>query len=294
MIRTYTLLIIGFVFSSCLRLDDLLYNPETITEYKLNNIAEKDLTISKNLFMNDSLIHPLILNTTNAGGGTESIYAFYLGDTSRISEDTVILYCHGNSGNIDHYWQRATLLANIGAKSRYGVLIFDYQGYGKSTGESNEEALYNDANTCLKWLKNKGLNDAQLIVYGYSMGSAPAVHSCSKPQTLTPYKLILEAPFSSAEMMVSNATPLDLPKTFLTNLSINNGEEIQSVNQDFLWFHGSADSFLSLKAHGQVVFDRYHGNYKKGVIVEGAEHNNVVETLGYTSYLNTLEAFIKR
>jgi alpha/beta superfamily hydrolase len=294
MIRTYILLFIGFVFTSCLRLDDLLYSPQTITEYKLNNIDSKDISISKDLFLNESLIHPLILSSTNAEGGAESIYAYYLGDTSKISTDTVILYCHGNSENIDHYWQRATLLANIGDKSRYGVLIFDYQGYGKSTGKSSEEALYNDANTCMKWLKDQGLNDARLIIYGYSMGSAPAVRSCSKPKILTPHKLILESPFSSAEMMVSNATPLDLPKTYFTNLSIDNGNEIQYVSQDFLWFHGRDDSFLSLKAHGQVVFDSYQGAYKKGVIVDGAEHNNVPDILGEIAYLQFLNEFIKR
>jgi alpha/beta superfamily hydrolase len=288
------ILSITIVCSSCLRLDDLLFSPEIVTEYKLNNISEDDLYIPKSMLLDNSMIHLFTLNSKNNSGGNETIYACYLGDTSRIKSDTVILYCHGNSTNIDHYWQRASLLANLGSKNRYGVLIFDYQGYGKSTGKSSEQALYNDREVCTQWLKSQGLTNSRFIVYGYSLGSAPATRSCSQPSILIPQKLILEAPFASAATMVSDATPLDLPKTYITNLSINNGDEIQKVSQDLLWLHGIDDSFLNIKAHGQVVYDRHQGVYKEGHKVSGAEHNNVVQTLGYDAYLKIVHPFILR
>ena len=48
------------------------------------------------------------------------------------SNNPVLLWCHGNAGNISHR------LSNISELYRRGisVMIFDYRGYGKSTGQS--------------------------------------------------------------------------------------------------------------------------------------------------------------
>lgn len=282
------------LLSSCLRLDDLLYAPFQVEEYNLNDIEPKDLLLPSSFLLDEDQIHEFGLKSENKDGGEETIYAVYLGDTNRIGVDTVIIYCHGNAYNLDGYWQRATLLANVGTKNRYGVLIMDYQGYGKSTGKPYEEGLYKDVDACMKWLKDQGLEDNRTVIYGFSMGSAPATELTSKPRSLTPSKLILEAPFASAEMMVHDAAPLSFPGSFITNLEIDNAEEIKNVSQPFLWLHGEQDDFLSREFHGQTVFNNYSGNYSKKVISPQAGHSNFPVILGIDTYRAHLKEFLER
>lgn len=293
--RLFIYFLLGMGLSSCFELDDLLYNPKEVSgDYRLNNIQADELQIPATFLLDEDQILPFSLASKNAGGGSETIWAIYMGDTSLIKTDTVIVYCHGNAYNLDGYWERATLLANLGEKSRYGVLIMDYQGYGKSTGKGNEAGLYNDVDACLEWLKNKGLTGDRLVMYGFSMGTAPATELTANPRSLVPSKLILEAPFASAAMMVNDATPLALPASYLTNLKIDNAEEIVKVNQPFLWMHGEQDDFLSRKYHGQVVFDRYQGTYKQKVIAPNAGHGDFPQSLGFEEYMSSVFGFLVR
>src|SRR5262245_14157425 len=62
-----------------------------------------------------------------------------------------ILYFHGNSDNIDHYFPRIEHFYNHG----YSALIVDYRGYGRSEGIPTEEGLYMDARTALQALKER-------------------------------------------------------------------------------------------------------------------------------------------
>lgn len=289
----YVLVVIGL--SSCFELDNLLYNPQEVKgDYRLNQIEPDDLEIPATFLLDEDQILPFSLPSKNTDGGKETIWAVYLGDTSVIKSDTVIVYCHGNAYNLDGYWQRATLLANLGEKSRYGVLIMDYQGYGKSTGKGNEAGLYNDVDACVEWLKNKGLTGDRLVMYGFSMGTAPATELTANPRSLVPSKLILEAPFASAAMLVNDATPLALPVSYITHLEIDNADEILKVNQPFLWMHGEKDDFLSRKYHGQVVYDRYQGVYKEKVIAPNAGHGDFPQSLGFDPYMTAVFEFLVR
>jgi hypothetical protein len=54
----------------------------------------------------------------------------------------VILYCHGNAGNLTH---RAPLLRILNQYVGASVFVFDYRGYGKSEGRPSEGGLYADA-----------------------------------------------------------------------------------------------------------------------------------------------------
>lgn len=284
------------LFSGCLNLDDNLYNSSKLTEYKLDNYTgEVDFHLDYSYHIPDSLIHLFTLPSQAPGeAAATSIYAVYIGDISRIATDTVILYCHGNKDHMDFYWPRAKLLANIGSKNRYGVLMIDYRGYGMSEGKETEAGLYADADAAMKWLATKGLTNNRLVIYGFSMGSAPATKIAAENYSMKPSKLILEAPFASAETMVQDASGMAMPGDFFTTLQINNAQEIQSVSQPFCWLHGEADDFLNVDTHGQVVYDHYHGTYKEAHRIPGAGHSTVPQTMGFSSYSNTLLNFMTR
>ena len=286
--------IVLIALSSCLRLDDNLYNANKLTEYKLDNYTgEVDFTLDYSYHIPDSLVHIFTLSSQGAGeSNATTIYAIYIGDIVQIATDTVIMYCHGNKDHMDFYWQRAKLLANTKSKNRFGVLMIDYRGYGMSEGKPTENGLYADTDAALKWLQSKGLTNDRLVIYGFSMGSAPATKLSANNYTLKPSKLMLEAPFASAEVMVQDGAGLALPGTTVTDLQINNAEEIKGVQQPFFWVHGEADDFLNIDTHGAVVYNNYQGTYKEAHRIPNAGHSTIPTTMGFQSYLIAVGNFI--
>lgn len=286
--------IIITALSGCLTLDDNLYNKSKLTEYKLDNYSgDVDFKLDYSYHIPDSLVHLFTLNSQASGeSNATTIYAVYIGDIAKIATDTVIMYCHGNKDHMDFYWQRAKLLANTKSKNRFGVLMIDYRGYGMSEGKPTENGLYADADAGLKWLKTNGLTNDRLVMYGFSMGTAPATKLSAENYSMKPSKLILEAPFASAETMVQDGSGLAMPGDFFTTLQINNGEEIKSVTQPFCWIHGEADDFLNINTHGVVVYNNYQGTYKEAHRIPGAGHSTIETTMGFQNYINVVGDFI--
>ncbi len=281
-------------FSSCLTLDDNLFNNSKLESYKLENYSgEVDFILDNSYKIQDSLISIFTL-PSKASGETNAttIYAIYIGNIAQIATDTVIMYCHGNKDHMDFYWQRAKLLANTKSKNRFGVLMIDYRGYGMSDGKPTEAGIYADVDAALNWLNSKGLSNDRLVMYGFSMGSAPATKSSAENWSMKPSKLILEAPFASAETMIQDGSGLSMSGDFFTTLSINNGEEIKSVSQPFFWVHGEADDFLNIDTHGAVVYNNYQGTYKEAHRIPGAGHSSVPQTMGFLNYMNAVGDFI--
>lgn len=294
----YFIAIIAFVvFSSCLRLDDNLYNlTDKITEYKLDNYTgEQDFILDNSYHIPDSMIHIFTLSSQTSNESTaKNIYAIYIGQISRIQTDTVIMYCHGNKWHMDFYWQRAKLLAHTSGKNKYGVLMIDYRGYGLSEGKPSEDGMYADVDAALQWLKLNGLSNSRLMMYGFSMGTAPTCELTNKPRSMTPSKFILEAPFASADVMANDGSGLNMPGSFFTNLKIDNAEEIKTINQAFCWIHGTNDNFLNINTHGEVVYKNYNGIYKEAHRIPGADHGEIPVKMGFDNYLNTLSTFIRK
>ena len=65
-------------------------------------------------------------------------------------ERGVVLFCHGNAGNISHRLDSIRIFHDLGLS----VLIFDYRGYGKSEGSPTEEGTYLDAESAWEYLVN--------------------------------------------------------------------------------------------------------------------------------------------
>jgi hypothetical protein len=286
----FLLLFLTIALTGC-RLDSFLFSPDVVTEYKFDAFEdEQRFVLDTSYAISENLVE---LMTLESGPEEDraTIYAAYIGDQSRISQDTIILYCHGNAGHLDYYWQRAKLLANAGGKNRFGVLFMDYRGYGKSTGEATEEGLYYDVDACMKWLKAQGLTDDRLVIYGFSMGTAPATELTANLRTLKPSKLILEAPFASFDFMVQDIAKVSFPGSFYGNLKIDNSVEIQKVQQPFLWMHGIDDAYVGIH-HGELVQENYQGTHKVMRRVPGAEHSTIPIVMGFDIYMKLVADFI--
>ncbi len=85
----------------------------------------------------------------------------------------VVLFCHGNAGNITH---RADIVRALNDRVGVAVLVFDYRGFGKSEGKPNEPGVLADARAARSWLAQKtGVSENRIVLMGESLGGAVAV-----------------------------------------------------------------------------------------------------------------------
>lgn len=295
--RRYLILLafLSLFFTACFRLDSFLYEPMRVDAYLLDQYTGPQELKDELAFIRvpDSLIYQFSIPSANG----KKIYGIYVGNRASMNRDTVILYCHGNSGNNDNYWPRTKLLWYAMQKHGIhgGVLLFDYQGFGASEGEAHEQSLYEDTYAMYQWLLEGGADPDKMILYGYSLGSAPATRLCYEHKdgfNMEAAKLVLESPFASAEVFVQDATLLAIPGSFMVNLEINNAEEIKEVTQPFLWIHGIDDHYIPMKTHGQVVYDNYRGEKKESLLVPGGHHSDVPAVYGVEKYADFIAEFI--
>ena len=71
----------------------------------------------------------------------------------------VLLWCHGNAGNIAHRLDNLYHLYRGGVS----VFLFDYRGYGKSTGSPSEPGLYADALASYEYLVGEARGGARAV-----------------------------------------------------------------------------------------------------------------------------------
>lgn len=290
--KSISILALTILLLGCQDLDPLLFNPDTdITEYKLDDFDGEQEIDAADYKVADSLT---TIFTIPVGTENEDIYAVYIGDMNSIKTDTVVLYLHGNAGHIDYYWPRAKLLANVSGQNKYGVLIIDYRGYGLSDGTPSEDNLYEDTRAAVSWLADNGLTADRFFMYGFSLGSAPAIELTANGADLSPTKLLIESPFASAEVMVQDGSGLALPGSFFTNLKIDNADEIRKIQQPLYWIHGVDDDFLAFKTHGEVVFKNHDGTFKEAYRIPKANHSDVPKIMGYEAYIKSIASFMKR
>ena len=276
------------------RLDSFLFNSSQIESYRLDAYSgELTLDLNGQYNVPDSLIHQMQWDV-ELEEGSSKMSAIYIGNIDHIATDTIILYCHGNKDHMDFYWPRQKLYAHTGGLGRYGVLMFDYPSFGLSEGIASEANLYRSTARAIQWLKDQGLENNRFVLFGFSLGSAAACEVAAHPEeyALAPSKLILEAPFASAEVMIQDAALLSMPGSFLVDLKIDNATEIKKISVPLLWIHGVNDSFLSVKSHGQPVYDNKLNGYKEAYLVPGGEHETTPFAAGYENYIAKLAAFI--
>jgi len=151
----------------------------------------------------------------------------------------LIIYFHGNRGNLERWGNNAGPLLKYG----YEVLMIDYRGYGKSTGKPGEEAFYLDSRQVYDWARARR-TDGKLVLYGRSLGSAVASHLAMEvPCDL----LILETPFDElrgvAQPYVESGTWL-LPMRY----TFSNRDHLKKVKAPVVILHGTDDLIVPLSS----------------------------------------------
>ena len=191
-----------------------------------------------------------------------------------------LLFCHGNAGNVSHRLENTYYLVQSG----FQVLLFDYRGYGHSSGRPSESGLYRDAATAWQHLVERSdTAGAPRVIFGRSLGGAVAVDLATHADASG---LIIESTFTSIQTLVRHIYHLPLPELPVKYDSLS---KIGQLKMPLLALHGTRDELIPI-ADGRTLFDAAP-EPKTWHSIPTAGHNDTYVT-GGDAYFQQLAAFV--
>lgn len=192
-----------------------------------------------------------------------------------------LLLSHGNAEDIgdDRFW-----LDDLRAAG-FSVPAYDYEGYGTSEGKPSESAAYEDEDAAYDYLiQTLKVPDGNIIIYGRSLGSGPAVHIAARRPVAA---LILQSPFVSVFRVLTKVPLLPFDK-------FPNYKEIGRIHCPLLIIHGESDALIH-PWHGRKLFELAN-EPKRYLSIPRADHNDleIVAGKAYTDALRDFAAFVAR
>lgn len=202
----------------------------------------------------------------------EKIAAFYLPPAG---DNPVVIFSHGNAEDIGCLFDYVRLYNELG----FGVLAYDYRGYGQSEGRPSERSAYADIEAVFQYLlRTERIPTWRMIAHGRSVGSGPSVWLAVRHPI---GGLILESPFVSIFRVVTRWPIIPFDK-------FNNLSRMEHVHCPVLVIHGQADSIIP-PWHGQALY-KAANEPKMCYWVADANHNDLLEYAG-AQYWATLVKF---
>lgn len=185
----------------------------------------------------------------------------------------VVLYFHGNAGNVSHRLERVALFHRLGLS----VFIIDYRGYGRSEGEPSEEGTYRDAMAAWRYLRaTRKVPPQQIVVFGRSLGASIASWLAMQE---APRALIVESGFTSVPEFGAEAYPW-LPVKWLSRFRYATRDHLGRVRVPVLVVHSRGDEIIPY-VHGERLFAaagapkrflEIRGGHNDGFLVSGEQY----------------------
>jgi len=181
-----------------------------------------------------------------------------------------ILFLHGNAGNISGRVDIIEKLHGMGVN----VFIFDYRGYGQSTGAPSEDGLYKDTEAAFQYLiKERSIPASDIVVHGRSLGGGPATWLCERVRTAA---LILESTFTSVPDAGVHHYPY-LPVRMLSTIDFDNLGRVGQCRCPVLIIHSPEDDVIPFAqaerlfaaARDPKIFLEISGAHNEGHAVSG-------------------------
>jgi uncharacterized protein len=167
-----------------------------------------------------------------------------------------VLFFHGNGANISLQFGSVMPLVRNG----FQVLVFDYQGYGKSQGTPSQEKVLEDGISALYYIRSRmETRNLPLLLYGQSLGGHLAVVVAARYQQQLD-ALIIEGAFASHEGIARYAGKKHyrLPG-FVVNLLVPSRydavEEIGSITLPKLIIHSAEDKTVPVE-QGRLLYEK--------------------------------------
>jgi fermentation-respiration switch protein FrsA (DUF1100 family) len=200
----------------------------------------------------------------------------------RGDSDRVLLFFHGNAGNISHRLESIRQFLQLGLS----VFIIDYRGYGQSEGRTTEKGIYRDAEAAWRYLTE--INNTpreRIIVFGRSMGASAAAYLAARDR---PLALIIESSFTSVPDIAAEYYRW-LPVRWLSRLRHSTEDLVRQARSPVLVIHSRDDEIVRFH-HGEAIFTA--ANEPKSFLELRGTHNDAF-LRDENNYLAGLRSFLE-
>lgn len=183
------------------------------------------------------------------------------------NERGVVLFCHGNAGNISHRLESIEIFHDLGLST----FIFDYRGYGLSEGKTTEQGTYLDAKAVWRYLvQERQIEPGSIIIFGRSLGGSIAAWLARESR---PKALILESSFTSIRNAAADMYPF-LPLKILLRYNYSTMDYLAQVKCPVLIVHSRDDELIPF-SHGQRLFE-IANNPKEFLEISGSHNEGII------------------
>jgi uncharacterized protein len=198
-------------------------------------------------------------------GDGERLFGWWI-TTERTPPIGHILLCHGNGGNVGDRLIDADLLCDAG----FNLLLFDYRGYGRSTGRPDEEGTYRDALAAKDALLAQPECDPARVLYlGESLGGAIALTLAGHSP---PRGLVLQSTFTSLRAVAHHHYP-GIPSAVVPD-AYPSVRRIRKLRVPLLLLHGDRDEVVPL-SEGRALYEA-GPEPKRMHVFKGLGHSDLV------------------
>ncbi|CAF0998244.1 unnamed protein product [Adineta ricciae] len=219
----------------------------------------------------------------------EKLHGYLLTQMRQSEECATLIFFHGNAGNIGHRLQNAHLLYRT---CNINILLFDYRGYGKSTGIPSESGLYTDAQAVYDFVRSRNdLNQGRIILFGRSLGGAVALHLAAylaENEASPPlHCVIVENTFTSIPDMAKRLFQffiLDyIPTCYYKNL-YSSISKIRHIKVPILFLSGEQDELVPPQMM-RKLHDECQSTKKQLTLFSDGQHNTTWLTRNYSTQI---------
>ena len=153
-----------------------------------------------------------------------------------INKFKTILYLHGNAGSLENRIHKINHFEDM----NINFLLLSWRGFSGNKGKPTEQGLYQDARSAIKWLKNQGIIEENIIIYGESLGTGVTTEIA---QNRNFAGIILESPFTSMVAAGKSKYPI-FPIKLLLKDKYESDMKIKNIKSPVLIMHGEKDKIV--------------------------------------------------
>lgn len=155
------------------------------------------------------------------------------------------IYCYGNSSSAIKLIEFAKIISTYYSIK---IVLFDYPGFGDSSGFPSEENNINALQTMINMFKNS-------VLIGHSIGSGVILSCIKKYGDEDVKRIILMAPFKSLLSVVTSNILIEMLYPLLSNDLYLNSWNIQFVTCRITIFVLENDTIIN-DEHSKLIFSR--------------------------------------
>lgn len=186
-----------------------------------------------------------------------------------------ILWSHGNGCDIiETYPEMKDLHSKL--NGQIGIIMYDYEGYGLSSGKCRETNCYRNLSMMIDLCKNTlNISANNLFLLGHSLGTGVVIdYVANHTDWETP--IILISPYKSISRVLVDPHWTDLLTNFVVNcvdrfVSI---DKIEKITSPIYIYHGMKDTLIDY--HHSIELRKKNKGNTTLILMKHANHNDML------------------